>query len=161
VRRYVLLIAAIILLLDRWTKHLVETRLPLYSGFDVIPGFFRITHTVNPGAAFSMFSESTSPYRTAGLIAFTLIALIVLTLLIWKLPRRWTLSALSLGLILGGAIGNLYDRVRWHEVTDFLLFYYHHWEFPVFNFADSAITVGATLMVIELLFLRTEETQAT
>lgn len=153
-RRYIFLIAAAVIILDRWTKHLVESRLALFTGFDVIPGFFRITHTLNAGAAFGMFSESLSPYRTAGLIAFTAIALLVVLTLIWRTPKHWTLSAVALGLILGGAVGNFYDRVRYHEVTDFLLFFYQHHEFPVFNIADSAITVGAILMILELLFVK-------
>ncbi|MEO8725714.1 MAG: signal peptidase II [Acidobacteriaceae bacterium] len=154
-RRYILLIAAAVVILDRWTKHLVESRLALYTGFDVVPGFFRITHTLNAGAAFGMFSESVSPYRTAGLIAFTAIALLVVLTLIWRAPKHWTFSAVALGLILGGAVGNFYDRVRYHEVTDFLLFFYQRHEFPVFNIADSAITVGAILMIVELLFVKT------
>ncbi len=156
-RRYILLIAAVVIGLDRWSKHLVESRLSLYSGFDVIPGFFRVTHTLNPGAAFGMFSESTSPYRSAGLIAFTAVSLFVIVALIWRTPKRWTLSAVALGFILGGALGNFYDRIRYHEVTDFLLFYRGHWQFPVFNLADSAITVGAALMIAELLFIRNDE----
>jgi len=153
-RRYILLIAAVVIAIDQWTKYLIKTRVPLYSGFDVVPGFFRITHTLNPGAAFGLFSESVSPYRTAGLIAFTVIALLVIGTMIWRTPKHWTISAAALGLILGGAVGNFYDRVRFHVVTDFLLFYYKHWSFPVFNIADSAITVGAVLMLIDLLFAR-------
>jgi signal peptidase II len=159
-RRYILLLAACVITLDRWTKYLVQSRLPLYSGFDVVPGFFRVTHTLNPGAAFGLFSESISPYRTAGLVAFTAVALLVIGTMIWRSPRRWTLSAVALGLILGGALGNFYDRVRYHVVTDFLLFYHRHWQFPVFNIADSAITVGAALMLIELLFMQSEEKPA-
>ena len=158
-RRYILLIAAMVIVLDRWTKYLVESRLPLYSGFDVIPGLFRITHTLNAGAAFGIFSESVSPYRTAGLIGFTAVALLVVLTLIWRTPNRWTMSAVALGLILGGALGNFYDRVRFHEVTDFLLFFYGRHDFPVFNLADSAITVGAVLMIAELLFMKEESSQ--
>lgn len=153
-RRYILLIAAAVVALDRWTKVLVQQRIPFYSGIDVIPGFLRFTHTTNPGAAFGMFSESTSPWRSAGLIAFTVAALIVILALIWRLPKQWTLSSVALGLILGGAIGNLYDRIHYHEVIDFLLFYHRAWAFPVFNIADSAITVGAVLMFWELIFAR-------
>ncbi len=118
------------------------------------PDFFRLTHTTNAGAAFGMFSESSSPWRTAGLIAFTIIALLVVLTLIWRLPRRWSLSSVALGLILGGAVGNLYDRIHYREVIDFLLFYHRAWAFPVFNIADSAITVGAVLMFWDLLFKR-------
>ncbi|HEY0565231.1 MAG TPA: signal peptidase II [Terriglobales bacterium] len=160
-RRYILLIAAVVIALDRWTKLLVQRELPLYSGFDVIPGLFRIMHTLNPGAAFGMFSDSTSPYRTAGLIAFTAVALLVILVLIWRTPKRWTLSAVALGLILGGAIGNFYDRVRYHEVTDFLLFFHGPHQFPVFNIADSAITIGAALMIWELLFVSERESAPT
>jgi signal peptidase II len=104
-----------------------------------------------------MFSDSTSPYRTAGLIAFTFVALLVILVLIWRTPKRWTLSAVALGLILGGAVGNFYDRVRYHEVTDFLLFFYGPHQFPVFNIADTAITIGAALMIWELLFVSNDD----
>lgn len=149
-----LLLAAIIVLLDRWTKQLVAVRIPLYTHIQIIPGFFRLTHTENTGAAFSLFADSPSHWRTALLIAFSVVAMIVVLGLLWKQRQALTISGVALSLILGGAIGNLWDRVARGRVVDFLLFYVKQYQWPVFNLADSAIVVGASLLVIEILFSR-------
>lgn len=149
-----LLLAAIIVLLDRWTKRSVAARIPLYTHIQIIPGFFRLTHTENTGAAFSLFADSPSHWRTALLIGFSVVAMIVVLGLLWKQRRALTISGVALSLILGGAIGNLWDRVARGQVVDFLLFYVKQYQWPVFNLADSAIVVGASLLVIEILFSR-------
>jgi signal peptidase II len=149
-----LLLAAIIVLLDRWTKQLVAVRIPLYTHIQIIPGFFRLTHTENTGAAFSLFADSPSHWRTALLITFSVVAMIVVLGLLWKQKQALTISGVALSLILGGAIGNLWDRVARGRVVDFLLFYVKQYQWPVFNLADSAIVVGASLLVIEILFSR-------
>ena len=117
----------------------------------IIPGFFRLTHLENTGAAFSLFAESTSPFRTALLIAFSLAALAVVTVLLWRSRNEFNIITLSLSLILGGALGNLWDRLVNGRVTDFLDFYIsiHHW--PPFNIADSAIVVGALLLLSQMI----------
>lgn len=146
------LLALFVVLLDRWTKHLVATRVAMYSPIQVIPGFFRITHTENTGAAFSLFADSPSHWTTAMLITFSVIAMIVVSVLLWKQSRAFSMTGIALSLILGGAVGNLWDRIASGRVVDFLDFYYgtHHW--PVFNLADSAIVVGASLLVLEIVF---------
>ncbi len=149
-----LLLAAIVVLLDRWTKRLVAVRIPLYTHIQVIPGFFRLTHTENTGAAFSLFADSPSHWRTTLLIGFSVVAMIVVMGLLWKQRHALTISGVALSLILGGAIGNLWDRVARGRVVDFLLFYVKQYQWPVFNLADSAIVVGASLLVIEILFSR-------
>jgi signal peptidase II len=145
-------LALLVVLLDRWTKHLAATRIALYAHIQIIPGFFRLTHTENTGAAFSLFADSPSHWKTGLLIAFSVVAMIVVFALLWKQQRPLTLTGIALSLILGGAVGNLWDRVASGRVVDFLLFYVKQYQWPVFNLADSAIVVGASLLVIEILF---------
>ncbi len=146
------LLAALVVVLDRWTKHLAATRIALYSHIQIIPGFFRLTHTENTGAAFSLFADSTGHWKIALLIGFSSIAMLIVSYLLWKQRQALSLTGIALSLILGGAIGNLWDRAASGRVVDFLLFYYKQYQYPVFNFADSCIVVGATLLVIEILF---------
>ena len=148
------LLALIVILLDRWTKHLVATRISMYTDIAVIRGFFSITHTENTGAAFSLFADSPAHWKTAMLISFSVIAMIVVSILLWKQARALTMTGIALSLILGGAVGNLWDRVASGRVVDFLLVYYQRYRWPVFNLADSAIVVGASLLVLEIIFSR-------
>jgi signal peptidase II len=147
-----LLIALIVVLLDRWTKHVAAQRIALYSHIQIIPGFFQLTHTENTGAAFSLFADSPAPWKTAMLIAFSGIALVVVSLLLWKNHHAHLSTGIGLALIMGGALGNLWDRVARGRVVDFLLLYYKRYQWPVFNLADSAIVIGAGLLVLEILF---------
>ena len=153
-RAIYLLIVLIVVLLDRWTKHLVAQRIRLYSHIQVIPGFFRLTHTENTGAAFSLFADSTAPWKTGLLIAFSVIALMVVSILLWKNQQAHVATGVGLSLIMGGALGNLWDRLARGRVVDFLLVYVKQYQWPVFNLADSAIVVGAGLLVIEILFAK-------
>jgi signal peptidase II len=153
-RTMYLLIALIVVLLDRWTKQLVAQHIALYSHIQIIPGFFRLTHTENTGAAFSLFADSTAPWKSALLIGFSVIALAVVSVLLWKNNHAHIVTGIGLSLIMGGAVGNLWDRVARGRVIDFLLFYVKRYQWPVFNLADSAIVVGAGLLVLEILFAR-------
>jgi signal peptidase II len=150
-------LALFVVLLDRWTKRLVATRIAMYRQIQIIPGFFRLTHTENTGAAFSLFADSPSHWKTALLIGFSLLAMVIVTVLLWKQTRALTMTGVALSLILGGAVGNLWDRVASGRVVDFLLFYVKRYEWPVFNFADSAIVVGAGLLVLEMLLHKAQE----
>ena len=146
-----LLIALSVLLLDRITKWAIARTIPLEDTINIIPGFFRLTHLENTGAAFSLFADSSSPFRTTLLIAFSVAALAVVSFLLWKDRSVFHSGTLALSLILGGAVGNLWDRLFYGKVTDFLDFYIgvHHW--PPFNVADSAIVVGALLLFMRML----------
>lgn len=146
-----LLIALAVLLLDRITKWAIAQTIPLEDAVNIIPDFFRLTHLENTGAAFSLFADSSSPFRTALLIAFSVAALAVVSFLLWKDRSVFHSGTLALSLILGGAVGNLWDRAFYGKVTDFLDFYIgvHHW--PPFNVADSAIVVGALLLFMRML----------
>jgi signal peptidase II len=146
-----LLIALAVLLLDRITKWAIAQTIPLEDAVSIIPGFFRLTHLENTGAAFSLFADSSSPFRTTLLVAFSVAALAVVSVLLWKDRSVFHSGTLALSLIMGGAVGNLWDRVSDGKVTDFLDFYIgvHHW--PPFNVADSAIVVGALLLFMRML----------
>ena len=156
------LLALFVVLLDRWTKRLVAAHIAMYTGrIEIIPGFFRITHTENTGAAFSLFADSPSHWKTAMLISFSVVAMIVVSVLLWKQSRALTTTGVALSLILGGAVGNLWDRVASGRVVDFLLFYVKTYQWPVFNLADSAIVVGASLLVLEIIFGQPKTTSVT
>jgi len=146
-----LLIALAVLLLDRMSKWAIAQTIPLEDAVNIIPGFFRLTHLENTGAAFSLFADSSSPFRTTLLIAFSVAALAVVSVLLWKDRSVFHSGTLALSLIMGGAVGNLWDRVSDGKVTDFLDFYIgvHHW--PPFNVADSAIVIGALLLFLRML----------
>jgi signal peptidase II len=153
-RKYFFLIAALVVLLDRISKWAVAASLPLHAKLTVIPGFFDINHVQNTGAAFGLFAESTAHWKVAALVTFSLIALIIVTILLWKNSHTVSTMTVGLSLILGGAFGNLWDRVVDGHVVDFLDFHIGTYSWPAFNVADSAIVVGAILLVAEILFAK-------
>jgi signal peptidase II len=154
-----LLLALLVVALDRWTKHLAATRIRMHQHVDVIHGFFRLTHTENTGAAFSLFADSPSHWKTTLLIGFSVVAMLVVAVLLWKQSRALTISGIALSLILGGAAGNLWDRILHGRVVDFLLVYVKQYQWPVFNLADSSIVIGACLLVLEILFVHPKSDQ--
>jgi signal peptidase II len=153
-RKYHFLIAVLVITLDRFTKSTIAHRLSLHDSIQVIPGFFRIIHTENRGAAFGLFADSPSEWKVALLILFSLVALLIVSALLWKNSHTLTTTGIGLSLILGGAIGNLWDRMISGHVVDFLLFYVGQYQWPAFNVADSAIVIGAGLLVFEILFTK-------
>jgi len=144
-------LSAAVFALDRVTKSFIESHVSPFDVHSVIPGFFDIVHSQNRGVAFGILNESTSPWRTVVLIVFAAVALVLVAGLIWKASRldRWTTTGLAL--VLGGAAGNLYDRILWGRVTDFLEFYIGEYHWPTFNVADSCIVIGSGLLLLELL----------
>jgi signal peptidase II len=148
------LLALVVILLDHWTKRLAASRIALYDHVQIIPGFFRLTHTENSGAAFSLFADHPTHWKTGMLIAFSVVAMAIVFVLLWKQTRALTVSGIALSLILGGAAGNLWDRLVSGHVVDFLLFYVKQYQWPVFNLADSSIVVGAGLLILEILFAK-------
>jgi signal peptidase II len=149
-RPILFLISALVIVLDRVTKIAIVHRIrPGYS-IPVIPGVFRLSHVVNTGAAFSIM-ETWQPGRVRiGLIVFSAIAAFVLVALLWRAGRAFTATSVALALILGGALGNLYDRIRYHHVVDFLAVKIVHYNWPDFNVADSCIVIGACLLLLEI-----------
>jgi len=154
-RRFHLLIALSIVLLDRATKWAVAKNISLHDGIQIIPGFFRLTHVENRGAAFGLFADSPAQWKIAMLVLFSIVALVVVLALLWRNSHALTTTGIGLALILGGAVGNLWDRLLNGRVVDFLLFYVGQYQWPAFNVADSAIVCGAGLLVIEILFAKT------
>lgn len=147
----VLAISAAVVVVDCITKRIVAHQLPNGQAHTVIPGIFRITDVHNTGAAFSMFAESTSPTMIRNiLIAFSVFAVLVLAVMLWRTGRALTVTSAALALILGGAVGNLYDRIVYHYVVDFLEVRIYHYHWPDFNVADSCICIGACLLLIEI-----------
>ena len=153
-RKYHFLIALLVIALDRLTKWTIARKLSLHDSIQVIPGFFRIIRTENRGAAFGLFADSPSEWKVGLLILFSLVALLIVSALLWKNSHSLTSTGIGLALILGGAIGNLWDRVVSGHVVDFLLFYVGQYQWPAFNLADSSIVVGAGLLVFEILFTK-------
>jgi len=143
--------AALVVALDRFTKWLVETHVSAMDAYRVIPGFFDIVHSQNRGVAFGIFNDSTSEWRTAMLIVLSIAAVIFVSAMLWRPERLDRTSRWGLALILGGAAGNVIDRIAWGQVTDFLEFYVGSYHWPTFNVADSAIVIGSGLLLVELL----------
>lgn len=139
-----------VLLLDQVTKLLVASALPLHSVHEVIPGFFNLVHIRNPGAAFSILAEAGAAWRHGLLVGLTLFVLAIILFAYGKLPASDRRTRTAYSLITGGALGNLVDRVRMGEVTDFLDVHIGSAHWPAFNLADSAISVGALLLVVSL-----------
>ena len=154
-RRVHFLIALGVVLLDRATKWEIARNLALHENIQVIPDFFRITHVENRGAAFGLFADSPSEWKIAVLVLFSIIALVIVSALLWRNSHSITTTGVGLALILGGALGNLWDRLVSGRVVDFLLFYIGQYQWPAFNVADSAIVIGAGLLVVEILFTKT------
>jgi signal peptidase II len=158
-RRYHLLIALFVILLDRLAKWSVERSISLHDSIQIIPGFFRITHVENRGAAFGLFADSPSQWKIAMLVLFSVVALVIISALLWKNSHSMSTTGIGLALILGGAVGNLWDRLLSGHVVDFLLFYVGQYQWPAFNVADSAIVIGAGLLVFEILSTKTPAQQ--
>lgn len=151
-RGFHFLIAALVIVLDRATKWTVAKNISLHDSIQVIPGFFRLTHVENRGAAFGIFADSPSEWKIAALVLFSIMALAIVSVLLWRNSHAMQTTGIGLALILGGAVGNLWDRLLSGRVVDFLLFYVGQYQWPAFNVADSAIVIGAGLLVIEILF---------
>ena len=142
-----LLLAGVIVFLDQLSKHWILQNLELYHSLPVLP-VFSIVHARNYGAAFGFLNDA-GGWQT---LFFSVIALgVSMVLLVWlkRIAATERQLSLALALVLGGAIGNLIDRLQFNYVVDFLLFHYNGWQFPAFNIADSAITVGAILLLMD------------
>ncbi|HEV8413425.1 MAG TPA: signal peptidase II [Bryobacteraceae bacterium] len=151
-------IAAAVVVVDRITKMYIRSE---YTSWDVTPvigGFFNIVHTENPGAAFGILADSPSAWSSMLLVGVSLIVMAVIGVMLWR-PRPNAMQSpglvsVGLALVFGGAVGNVWDRLFSGTVTDFLQVFFGSYEFPSFNAADSAITVGAALLLIDLWLTR-------
>lgn len=145
-----LVLATLVLVADRVTKWIIVREMSLGEVRELIPGFFRLTHTRNRGAAFGLFSDMDSPWIGIFLIGFATVAMVLVLTLLWR-NHQSHLAAIGLGLILGGAAGNLIDRLQVGSVVDFLEFHVGQFYWPAFNVADSAIVVGAAALIFQVL----------
>lgn len=140
----------LILLLDQITKFYVDSLMRLHESIPVIQGLFSITYVRNPGAAFGFLADASPLFRSIFFVAVTVLAIILVLHYIWKSRAKEPFLTFALVLILSGAVGNLIDRIRFGEVIDFLDVYIGTTHWPAFNVADSAISVGAVILIIEL-----------
>lgn len=150
-RLYFAPIAACVFFIDQLSKRLVVRHIPLQSVIRVIPGFFNLTHAVNTGVAFSLFAGSPSLWKTSLLIAVSAALLVAVVLIVGRAPKLEWKSGFGLALIVGGALSNLVDRIRFGSVVDFLDFYFRSYHWPTFNLADSSIVIGAGLLILHVL----------
>ena len=149
--RLELSLAAVVVLIDQVVKILVRSSFGLHDSVEVIPGFFNLTRVHNFGAAFGLMNAADFPFKTAVL---SIVAALALSALAWygaSLPADQRLARVGLALVVGGAAGNLIDRIADGYVLDFFDFYWNGWHFWAFNVADAAITVGVSLMILDLL----------
>jgi signal peptidase II len=150
-RKIYVAISALVVVVDQLTKMLVDRFMNLHESRLLVDGILRLTYVQNRGAAFGILSEADLPYQSLLFAVVSLAALGAIAAYAWRLPARSRLPQIALALIMGGALGNLLDRARLGYVIDFVDAYWrlHHW--PAFNVADSAISVGVVLLVIDIL----------
>lgn len=141
-----IIVASAVIILDQLTKAIITQYLYLHQSIEVVSGFFNITYIRNPGAAFGLFHDSGEVFRTIFLIGVSIVALGAI-FFVYRRVKANLPACIALSLIAGGAIGNLVDRIRFGEVTDFLDFYIGQYHWPAFNVADSAITIGVLLAI--------------
>ncbi len=146
------LLAVLVIALDRASKLWIQKHILEGRNIVVIPHIFRLTHVLNEGAAFSLFNDTPANPTRWALTGFSLVAAVVVLVLLFRIGRRFSITALGLALVLGGAIGNMWDRIQYKMVTDFLEVTIVRYHWPDFNVADSAIVVGGLLLVVGALF---------
>ncbi len=145
-------IAVVVFAGDQATKAIVERSIPEHAVVPILPHLFNLTHTKNAGAAFGLFSESPAPWKTALLVTVSGVLLVAVVGIVWKSRHLHWETGVGLALILGGALSNLFDRIRLGRVVDFLDVYYGSYHWPTFNLADSAIVIGAVFLIFEFIF---------
>lgn len=153
-RRYIILLSAGLgtLILDQLTKALVVSRMQLHESVAIIENFLAITYIKNPGAAFGIFAGAGESFRFYFFVSASVAALVFLSVFFLKTPKGDFMSLTGISLVMGGALGNLTDRLRLGEVVDFVDFFIGPYHWPAFNVADSAITVGMGLLIFQLFF---------
>jgi len=147
-----LFVSGILIVTDQYTKFMVSLHIPLNYSIKVVEGFFNLTHIRNSGVAFGLFASQQSEYKALMFIAISTIAIIAILVIFHQTPKEKKMVQTGLILIFSGAIGNLIDRILHGEVIDFVDFFINRHHFPAFNIADSCITVGVIMMVIDLFF---------
>lgn len=149
-----------IVVLDQATKAVVRTSLPLHESLSVIPGFLDLTHVRNTGAAFGILNAADFPFKSVVISAVATAALVGIAMYSAALASHQLLARIGLALVLGGAAGNLIDRVTAGSVVDFVDVYWRTYHFWTFNVADSAITVGVIALILDMLGVGSRESKA-
>lgn len=147
----------VILILDQLTKHAIDRWMSLHHSIPIIDGLFNLTYVRNTGAAFGIFAGSHEAFRLPFLILVSVVAIGFVCVMLKRLRETETGLITALSFILGGALGNLIDRVVFGEVIDFLDFYWSRYHWPAFNVADSFITVGVTITLFYLIKYKNED----
>jgi signal peptidase II len=150
-RRIEVLLPVVIVVLDQLTKFIVNRTLPLHSSVTVIPGLVDFTHVRNTGAAFGILNAVEFPFKTVIIAVIASAALIGVGVYTASLAHHQLVARIGLALIIGGAAGNLIDRIAAGSVVDFVDVYWRNWHFWAFNLADSAITIGVAIMILDML----------
>ncbi|MBW2484737.1 MAG: lipoprotein signal peptidase [Deltaproteobacteria bacterium] len=150
-------VAAAVIIVDQVTKLWIMTVFALHEQLTVIPGFFNLVYVTNTGAAFGFLAGDKTWLRQFFFVTVSIVALVVIALAYNHLKKQSRIFVYSLGLIAGGAVGNLIDRLRFGSVVDFLDFYLGSYHWPAFNAADSAITVGVGLFLLGTLLQQIKE----
>ncbi len=151
---HLFLVSNVLIILDQYTKMWVNTHIPKHRFIMVIDNFFAITHIRNPGVAFGLFADGPSELKTYLFIGFSIIAIVAILIFFHQTPPENKMVRIGLILVFSGAIGNLIDRILYHEVIDFLDFFVGSYHWPAFNIADSCITIGVLLMFVDLIQAR-------
>ena len=149
--RILVLIAAVVVVADQLSKGMVRAWLPLYDSVTVIPNLLDLRYVRNTGAAFGLLNSADIPFKAAIMTAIALFALIAIAVYASRAAADEPLTRIGLALVLGGAVGNLIDRIATGSVVDFIDVYWRGWHFWAFNVADAAITVGAGCVILEMV----------
>lgn len=144
-------VALAVIILDQVSKLLIQATIPLGHSVPLVPDLFAIVHVLNPGAAFGLLAARSSAFRNPFFIGISLLAIAFILYYRHRGLKGHSLASTALSLILGGALGNLVDRLRLGMVIDFLDVHYFQYHWPAFNVADSAITIGVSLMLLEMI----------
>ena len=145
-------ISGLVVVLDQTTKFFISNQLPLHQSVVVIPGFFSITHILNPGGAFGFMANQSSSLRSMLFLVISSLAVCLIFYFYKNTPKTHPWLGFGFALVFGGAIGNLIDRFRFGSVVDFLDVYIGSYHWPAFNIADSAISIGIGVFLFHLLF---------
>ncbi|MCX5721391.1 MAG: signal peptidase II [Nitrospirae bacterium] len=154
---FLALLAGTIIVIDQVTKLSIMQSMRLHESIPIVQDFFSLTYIRNPGAAFGLLAGSSNAFRMVFFGVTSLIALALLGTILFRLPEKDWVGQLSISGVLGGAIGNLIDRLRYGEVIDFLDVYVNSYHWPAFNVADSAISVGVVFLIIHFAFEKKDE----
>ncbi len=155
--RRLIIISVLILFLDQLSKFLIMRGMAVGESIPVVKGILHLTYVRNPGAAFGILSGASEGFRVPFFVLISAVAIAVVFFFYLRGAKENPLLQVGLSLVMGGAIGNLIDRIRFHEVIDFIDFFFRQYHWPAFNVADSSISVGVTLLILDALLAARRE----